>query len=250
MRTDFSKVMMISGLLAIAFATSCRKSEVDGVVLEEEKNALSPMEMYEEEFRRLVAGSNVTVSTTRIATDSLCNEIDSQKNRDEAIRLFDQLGEMALTQPLVSSNQYHGHMYFYKRQNQLLKLWYVTLDAFCFAQSHRQESFKDWDRLFRFFKRYTSEMAAVLTEMNEPMGSDQFDDRVDYLRVIKGDLKQNVHVMRRFFYPQLVNGLTDGQKEDILRRFREIEEYVDSISPPKRKPLGKAKPKGCEGARP
>ena len=122
-----------------------------------------------------------------------------------------------------------------------MKLWYVTLDAFSFAQNRRQGSFKDWDRLFKFFTRYTSEIDSVLDEMSRPLGSSQVTDRENYLQGISDDLKQNVHVMRRFFYPQLINGLTDEQKEDILRRFRKIEAYADSVTPSRRKPLRKAK---------
>ena len=243
MRTDFSKVMMISGLLAIAFATSCRKSEVDGVVLEEEKKALSPMEMYEKEFRRLVAGTGISLSDARSAVGNLCVEIDKMEDNELAVRLFDRLGELALAQQISETN-------YTSRSVCYLQLCHIAINAFYYAQKRRQESFKDWDKLFRFFKKYRGEIATVLDEMNEPMSDDSYSRRNYYIHCLKGELKLNVHVMRRFGYPQLINGLTDGQKEDILRRFREIEEYVDSISPPKRKPLGKAKPKGCEGARP
>ena len=77
--------------------------------------------------------------------------------------------------------------------------------------------------------------------MNEPMSDDLYSDRNYYIHCLKGELKQEIDFMRRFGYPKLINGLTGEQKEDILRRFREIEAYADSVSPPRRKPLRKTK---------
>ena len=227
MAIDYQTMMVVStGLCMLALATSCWKhdrgldvvaSEGQGVA-KEEKVKLLRSESYDKEFKRLVAGSNMTVNATEVDVNRLCNDIDKTVDVEDAVQLFDLLGRMALSQPLVSDD-------YTRRQNHLLKLWYVTLNAFVFAQNHRQESFKDWDRLFAFFKRYTDEIAK--TESGgvtlDKVGRLRGTDRSAYVLGLKGDLARAIHVMRRFFYPRISGKLTDAQKEDILRRFDEVE---------------------------
>ena len=234
MKIDYGKAMLVLGMCGIALATSCRKSEVGHIALEEEKKSLSPMEAYEGEFRRLVAGSGMSLSDTRSAVSDLCVKIDNMEDKELVVRLFDRLGELALEQR-VSETNYTSRSVCY------LQLSHIATEAFYYAQEYRQESFEDWDRLFRFFKKYANEIVAVADEMNEPMSDDLYSDRNYYIHCLKGELKQEIDFMRRFGYPKLINGLTGEQKEDILRRFREIEAYADSVSPPRRKPLRKTK---------
>lgn len=224
---DGKTMMVVSAALCIlAVTTSCRKHDEGlGVVAtngqsvaREENVKLLRSESYAKEFKRLVASSNMTVNTTEADVNRLCNDIDKNVAAEDAVQLFDLLGRMALSQSLVSDD-------YTRRQNHLLKLWYVTLNAFVFAQNHRQESFEDWDRLFAFFKRYTDEITKIESEGVAPdkVGRQQGADMGVYILGLKGDLTRAVHVMRRFFYPKISGKLTDAQKEDVLRRLDEIE---------------------------
>ena len=179
---------------------------------------LTKSEAYEREFRRFALGEHMTVDDVEHGVNKVCNEIAKTVDSKEAVRLFDLLGEIALTQTLLNTN-------YYKRENHLLKLWYMTMNAFVFAQYRRQESFEDWDRLFLFFKRYTDEISDVEQRMKKPgkLNGRQRGELKSYLRALKGDLKQAVHVMRRFGFPYVNGKLTEEQKADIMRRFEEVE---------------------------
>ncbi|MCR5750368.1 MAG: hypothetical protein K6G91_00250 [Kiritimatiellae bacterium] len=179
---------------------------------------LTKSEAYEREFRRFALGEHMTVDDVEHGVNKVCNEIAKTGDSKEAVRLFDLLGEIALTQTLLNTN-------YYKRENHLLKLWYMTMNAFVFAQYRRQESFEDWDRLFLFFKRYTDEISDVEQRMKQPgkLNGRQRGELKSYLRALKGDLKQAIHVMRRFGFPYVNGKLTEEQKADIMRRFEEVE---------------------------
>jgi len=219
----------VAALCVFALVTSCRKEEGKdlGVVVENRKP--TQRERYEAEIERIVVGSNMTVFAIAMASNKICNEIDKTVGDQEAMRLFDKMCDLALKQPIDAPSSYNVHSSYNWRQCYLLQLWYVTLDAFCFAQSHRQESFEGWDRLFSFFKRYTDEIAAVEKKLPPP---DRFGwrwgtERGTFLLGIKGDLAQAVHVMRKFYFPRLVGCLSEEQKADILRRFDEVEKYAE-----------------------
>ena len=207
----------LTGLVLSALFTACSKREepVAEVAPVETERELSQAEKYEAEFKRLVVSSNMTVRATEMSVNKLCREIDRLPDKQEALRLFDRLGELAIEQQVTETN-----LYF--RQNWFQQLWYVTLDAFGFAQLHRQESFKDWDRLFRFFKKYTDEISEVEAKYAKTKGSKEYV----YLRGIKGDLLLAIHVMRDFGFPHMTQGLTEEQKADILRRFDELQKYT------------------------
>ena len=155
MAIDYKTLIVVSaGLCILALTTSCRKHDggsgavaSDGQgIAKEDKFKLLRSESYDKEFKKLVVSSNMTVNATEVDVNRLCNDIDKTIDAEDAVQLFDLLGRMALSQPLVSDD-------YTRRQNHLLKLWYVTLNAFVFAQNHRQESFKDLDRRFAFFNR-------------------------------------------------------------------------------------------------
>ena len=219
----------VAALCLFAFATSCRKEGSPPPGVGSENHAPTQRERYEAEIERIVAGSNMTVFATGMASNRICNEIDKEVDAQEAILLFDKMCDLALKQPIDAPSFYNLHSSFNWRQNYLLQLWYVTLDAFCFAQNHRQESFENWNRLFSFFKRYTDEIAAV--EQGLPP-LDRFGwrwgtERGQYLLGIKGDLARAVHVMRKLYLPRLVGCLSEEQKADILRRFDEVAKYAE-----------------------
>ena len=213
--------VFLTVLVLAAVLTACRRENNPSSVAATERVALTQNEIYEREFLRLVVGSNMTVHATQTDVNKLCNDIDKAVDWQDAVRLFDRLGKMALEQPLVSSN-------YTRRENHLLKLWYVTLNAFVFAQHHRQESFEDWDRLFLFLKRYTGEIETTESALQttNKIGLVQRTNIENYLHGVRSGLRQNVHVMRRFFFPTIIDGLTEEQKADILRRFDELQKYT------------------------
>ena len=115
----------LTGLVLSALFTACSKREepVAEVAPVETERELSQAEKYEAEFKRLVVSSNMTVRATEMSVNKLCREIDRLPDKQEALRLFDRLGELAIEQQVTETN-----LYF--RQNWFQQLWYVTLDAF------------------------------------------------------------------------------------------------------------------------
>ena len=236
----------IALLCILALVTSCRKEEgtSPGVVMENHKP--TQREMFKAEIERLVACSNMPMHEMMGAAGRLCGRICKTVDVREAELLLDEMCDMALKQPIDAPASYDEHYSFNWRQNYLWQLWYVSLCAFDCAQQHRQESFESWDRLFKFFRRYTDEIESVEKKLPPP---DRFGwrwgtERGQYLRGIKGGLAQAVHVTRKFYFPGLVGGLSEEQKADILRRFDEVEKYAElppdapgkkNITTPKRK---------------
>ena len=179
---------------------------------------LTKSEAYEREFRRFALDAKDRIDDVEHCINKLCNEIIKTVDEKEAVRLFDILGNMAITQH-ITDNDYHC------RENSFRHLWYIEMNAFVFAQYRRQESFEDWDRLFLFFKRYTDEIAEVEQRVKTPgkLSGRERGQQKSYLRSLKSELKQAVHVMRRFGFPYVNGKLTEEQKADILRRFEEVE---------------------------
>jgi len=113
MAIDYKTMMVVSaGFCMLALTTSCWKHDggldvvaSDGQsVAKEEKVKLLRSESYDKEFKRLVASSNMTVNATEVDVNRLCNDIDKTVDAEDAVQLFDLLGRMALSQPLVSDD--------------------------------------------------------------------------------------------------------------------------------------------------
>ena len=138
---------MISGCCVLVALTSCRKENNPPSVALTESVELTQNEIYEKEFQRFVISEKMSVRDTEFGINKLCNKINKSVDTKEAVRLFDRLGEMAINQCVTETN-------YYCRQNWYLQLWHVTLNAFEFAQHYRHDSFEDWDRLFKLFKRF------------------------------------------------------------------------------------------------
>ena len=179
---------------------------------------LTKSEAYEREFRRFALDAPTPVDDLEGEINRLCNKIIKTVDEKEAVRLFDVLGNMAITQQ-ISDKDYHY------RHNSFRQLWCIAMNAFVFAQYRRQESFEDWDRLFLFFKRYTDEIAEVEKRVKTPgkLNGRQRGEQRSYLRSLKSELKQEVYEIRKFFFPNISRKLTEDQKADIMRRFEEVE---------------------------
>ena len=185
--------------------------------------AVSRKEQFIAEFERLLVCSNMTVSATESAANKLCWEIRKIQDKTEALRLYDQLFEMAMSHDATATD-------YYSRQNWYCALFYMAGQVFTFSQGLRKDSFEDWDKLFLFFKKYTDEITAV--EGSLPSVDYQYWKWADakkgsYLRGLKGDLKMWVRVIRDFHFPKLSEGLSEEQKADILRRFDEVKKYTE-----------------------
>lgn len=180
-------------------------------------------ERFLDEFKQLVVLKRTKVGekSTQKVINELCNEICALP-KAQALPLLDQFADMAISQPITETN-------YTLRTAWFGQLFYVIHDAFCFSQYLQQESFEHWDKLFNFFEKYTDEIASVQKSL--PMTDSRFWgqknwDRGRYLLGIQDDLKQWVHVMRDFYFPELSKGLTEAQKSDVLRRFDELKKYM------------------------
>ncbi len=184
-------------------------------------------ERFFSEFKQLVVLKRTRTGekSTQKIINELCNEICALP-KDQALPLLDQFADMAISQPITETN-------YTLRTAWFGQLFYVIHDAFCFSQYLQQESFEHWDKLFNFFEKYTDEITSVkrsLPTTDSRFWGQKNWDRGRYLIGIQDDLKQWVHVMRDFYFPELGKGLTEEQKADIIRRFAEVEKFT--VPPP------------------
>ena len=202
--------------------TSCRRAEVVLSATPIEAGAQSTNDTLTTEFRRLVVSSNMTVVATESAANKLCRKISELPDKKEAVRMYDQLLEMAIDQ-YVSETNYNF------RQNWYCQLWFVAMNSFMFAQGMRDDPFEGWNRLLRFFGKYTNEIEA--TERTLPT-TDSVRWKISdvkkgvYLHGLKGDFKTWVHVMKDLYFAKQSKGLTDEQKADVYRRLDELNKYT------------------------
>ena len=200
------------------------------------------------EFRRLTDTNHVSCSVADVY--KLCHDITETTNKDEAIRLFAVLMDMAVRQPLAEVGYRRVYMgkwlnqnnepeakyarvpYYFEREKHLRRLWEITRASFLASQTLRSGDYAGWDSLFAFYGKCTDEIAL--------MGKDAFnaprDKSVarsmkpnDYVRFVRSELKQYIHVMRYFEVERpdgLAANLTESQRTDLLRRFAEVEEFT------------------------
>lgn len=191
------------------------------VKIREKPSGPTREERFRAEFKQLVVlkrSKKGEKSTWKIINE-LCNEICALP-KSQAVPLLDEFVDMAISQPVTETD-------YNLRQAWFEQLFYVIHDAFCFAQGLQKESFEHWERLFSFFNKYTDEITVVektllLTDSRLGAGT----NKRRYLRGIRDDLRRWVHVLRDFYFPELSEGLTEEQKADILRRFKEVEKFT------------------------
>ena len=240
-QTEIIKTVYLCVSLAsiVLVATSCGKNRREcgkcreanesstnvAVVVKTPEKSSEPTqeERFMAEFKKLVVLKRTKKgekSTWKIINE-LCNEICALP-KFQAAPLLDKFVDMAISQPVTETD-------YNLRQSWFEQLFYVIHDAFCSAQYLQKGSFEHWERLFSFFKKYTDEITSVektlsLTDSRLGAGT----NRGRYLLGIRADLKQWVHVMRDFYFPELSKGLTEEQKANILRRFDELKKYMDT----------------------
>ncbi len=181
---------------------------------------------YEEMFRGHIMATNMTLSGSYRKTSEICESILKIQDNRESFRLLDQFLEMAIAQE-ITATEYNLRQCWYDM------LWYVAKCTFIGAQKKNGHNYEYWDKMFRFFAKYTNEIAAVertLPKINCSKWGIRTIRRGEYLLGIKGNLKTWVRVIRDFHYPNLTKEFTEEQKADIMRRFKEVEKYT--VTPP------------------
>ena len=181
---------------------------------------------YEDTFKHLVTATNLTLTEAGRATDKLVQKISQIPDTKEALLLYDRLLEMAISQE-VSITEYN------RRQNWFYMLWWDAFSSFIGAQHIQGNDFAYWDKIFRFYAKYTNEIVSVeneLSKVDRLKWNRSMVLKGGYLHGIKGELKTWVRVMRDFEFPKMSKNYTSEQKADILRRFKEVEKYT--VTPP------------------
>ena len=181
---------------------------------------------FNEVFHFLVTATNMTLSRASRTMTMVCKRIDELSNEQSAFKLYDSLLEHAISQE-VTIKEYN------RRQNWFAELWDVAWRAFIRAQSKQGNNFEYWDKIFMFYQKYINEILEVertLAKTPLELWSRQDSQKGTYLYGIKGELKTWVRVMRDFYFPNMSKNYTTEQKDDILRRFKEVEKHT--ITPP------------------
>ena len=180
---------------------------------------------YEDTFKRLVTATNLTLTEAGSATYKLMQKIEQIPDEKEAFLLYDRLLELAISQEVSITE-------FNRRQNWFYKLWWDAFSAFLGAQRIQGNDYAYWDKIFRFYAKYTNEIVSVEKELSKVDRSKWSRFMVlkgGYLHGIKGELKTWVRVMRDLQFPKMSKNYTSEQKADILRRLKEVEKYTVTL---------------------
>lgn len=209
-----------------------QESPTGVVVVAEEPKKLTQVERLEAKSRRLVAEAGRIKGWTWSVCCDLCNEI-CKLPKDEALPLLDQVFEMAIEQPVTNANK----TAIFGRHEDLFQ---IVLCSFIASQGLRANSFEEWDKVFRFFAKYTDEITAEkrrIKELNRLTTNSSYKYKhYRYLQDLQLHVGNLVHNARVVFSNALSAGLTEEQKADILRRFKEVEKFT---VPPPHSPFSK-----------
>ena len=231
-------------LCIVLAMTSCSKGNEDAkngggenptgvVTVAEVPRELTKVERLEGECRRLVAEAGRIKGWTWSVSCDLCNEI-CKLSKEEALPLLDRLLEMAIECPVTNAN---SSAILGKHKD----LFEIVLCSFIASQGLRANSFEGWDKVFRFFKKYTDEITAEekrIKELDQPQTNLSYKYKhFRYLQDLQLHVENLVHNARTVFSNTLSQGLTEEQKADILRRFKEVEKYT---VPPPNSPYSKS----------
>lgn len=211
--------MVMTILLSLIVLCGCRK-DMSLESSKGEKEVDNRCELLGRKFEDLITATNITLSVTRGKLYEICKTIEDIPDKKESFKMFDQFLEMTISKN-VAIEEYNC------RQNWYAALWFASMYTFLGAQSKLECDYKYWDKMFRFFEKYTDEIKAVELMMPSTHYSKWAKSDIDrevYLRGIKGDLKTWVRVLRDFYYPQISKNFTEKQKKDIIQRFKQVSE--------------------------
>jgi hypothetical protein len=187
--------------------------------------------LYDELCKRIVTTTNMTLVAGEVAIWKLAQKISKIPDIQESFRLHDNFMETVIAQEVTEID-------CNRRQNWLALLWHGAMTAFREAQCKRSNDYVYWDKIFRFYAKYTNEIRAVEELLVNPNARLEnvhhsvrdVNNKKRYLFLIKGELKTWVRVMRDFEFPKMSKNYTPEQKADILHRLKEVEKYT--VTPP------------------
>ena len=180
-------------------------------------------ESIKKEIRQLIVATNKTLIDARMATSDVLKKISQIPDTQRAFKLYDLLLDLSIAQQVTIKD-------YNKRQNWYATLWYNVMGAFVGAQHKLGNDLKYYEKIFQFFAKYTDEILEV--EKTLPVTDCQYWSlsevrKGEFLYGIKGELKTWIHVMRDLYAPELTRGFTKEQKDNLLRRFNELEKFTD-----------------------
>lgn len=208
--------------------------------------------------RDYISDFQYMVSTNRFvgysAVDTacrVCEDITKMPDKEEVLRLLEQLMDLAVKQPLadisfrkirygvtipkpkVGDAEYGNEPHFDAREQHLCNLWDVTRVAFDYSQPFRSNRYEGWDRLFAFYSKWASEIEETEKKLSAPPPKGMVfwkSQNSGYLHGLKVNLKQAIYSIRdrELLEPsgRYRKDLTEDQLADILRRFKEIEQFA------------------------
>ena len=199
-RTEMSRLIcqVVSCLCMVLAVTSCGnggdvgaevgngKAEgekaTNALVAVEAPEKLTQIERLEAECRRLVVEPerNQNGKDVLLAINELCKEI-RKLPKEEALPLLDRWIEMAIKQPLTYAN--------YSTSAKLPeRFFHIAFFSFMTSQSMRSDTYGHWDKMFRFFAKYTDEITAEewtakLRAIVDESGAGPFTNETEKARV-------------------------------------------------------------------
>ena len=209
-----------------------RQCHTGAVVAVETPQELTQVERLEAESRRLIAEAGRIKGWAWSVSCDLCKEI-CKLPKEEALPLLDRLLEMAIEQPVTNANK---SATLEKHED----LFQIFLCSFIASQGLRANSSGEWDKVFRFVAKYTDEITAEerrIKELDRQQVNLYYKHKhFRYLQDLQLYVVNLVHNTRTVFSNTLSKGLTEEQKADILRRFKEVEKFT---VPPPHSPFSK-----------
>lgn len=248
---DFTKITRIAGvasaclILALAM-TSCDgggNGKEDPTPLEcgsrsaQPTNELSQADLFEKEFQQVLntTYNSVSIVNAMEACRAVCNILDgvARLPNDESMPILERFLDMSLCaslDPIVDFPSTYGsarHV-FWEREKWFEKMFYVVRQTFYASIQTREDPFKDWNKFFALFGKFTNEFAMV--DRCQPT---QSGPKREYMLELKDNFNTYVHQVRDIDIKHHKSKPTDLQKAEIIRRFEELEHYVETLVPPR-----------------
>jgi hypothetical protein len=221
--------IMLFSLVVFHLVTSCNKnSELDMVDKQSLiKNYIAKENLYSDSFLRLIGPTNMTIEDIIIEMDNISRQTSEIADTNQVFYLYDQLLELAIGQDTSKINDCRI------KYNWYYKLWYVSMRAFLGGMKQHKTNYEYWDKIFKFYEKYSNEIINLEKSIDSENNNSAQDCNVKkkkYVRLMRGELKAYINVMRNGYFHQLSQNYTAEQKDDILRRFKEVEKHT--ITPP------------------
>ena len=156
-----------------------------------------------------------------------CRRILGETNKDESSRLYALLADAAICQPV-------SHETLERRSIQIEGLWRdVFLCAFSFGQKglviEQNPSLEYWERMFKFLDRVKDEIEDMKTVLDDG-SSNRSRRKRQCVRSLAWVLRAKM-IRDALYFVDKENGyadlLKDAQRDDILRRLSQYEEYSE-----------------------